>query len=71
MRERIYKALISRYNAEMEDGLLKIDLLLQNSASHSVLTDHTDITGQIDALLGKVANAEGKMAKLRRFYSTN
>ncbi len=71
MRERIYKALVSKYNSEMEDGLLKIDLLMQNSASYSVIVDHTDITGQIDALLGKVANAEGKMAKLRRFYSTN
>tara|TARA_R100000306_G_scaffold55487_1_gene53182 strand:+ start:291 stop:458 length:168 start_codon:yes stop_codon:yes gene_type:complete len=55
----------------MEDGLLKIDLLMQNSASHAVIVDHTDITGQIDVLLGKIANAEGKMAKLRRFYSTN
>ena len=71
MRERIYKALISRYTSQMEDGLLKIDMLMKNSASHAVMVEHVDITGEIDVLLGKAAEADEKLSKLRRFYGTN
>jgi hypothetical protein len=54
----------------MEDALLKIDMLMNNS-NQPVLVDHTDITGEIDKLLGIVADADEKMAKLRRFYGTH
>ena len=70
MRERIFKALISRYTSQMEDALLKIDMLMAGDRN-AVLVDHTDITGEIDKLLKIVAEAEEKMAKLRRFYGTN
>tara|TARA_R110002020_G_scaffold459819_2_gene678040 strand:- start:612 stop:779 length:168 start_codon:yes stop_codon:yes gene_type:complete len=55
----------------MEDAFLKIDLLLQNSASHAVMVGHTDITGEIDKLLKIVAESDEKLSKLRRFYGTN
>ena len=71
MRERIYKALLSRYQSQMEDALLKIDMLLQNSASGAIMVDHIDITGQIDKLLAKASAASENMATLRRFYGTN
>ena len=71
MRERIYKALVTRYTSQMEDAFLKIDLLLQNSASHAVMVGHTDITGEIDKLLKIVAESDEKLSKLRRFYGTN
>ena len=67
MRERIYKALLSKYQSTMEDALLKVDMLLQNSASGAVMVDHTDITGEIDKLLTKAAAANENMAIL---YST-
>jgi len=70
MKERIYKVLIGRYQNDMEDALVKIDMLLAGN-SHPVLVDHTDVTGEIAKLLEKVASAEGKMATLRRFYGTN
>ena len=70
MRERIYKALISRYTSQMEDALLKIDMLMSGS-NQPVLVDHTDITGEIDKLLARVAFAAEKMATLRRYYGTN
>ena len=70
MQERIYKALISKYTSQMEDALLKIDMLMSGS-NQPVLVDHTDITGEIDKLLGIVADCDEKMAKLRRFYGTN
>ena len=71
MRERIYKALVSRYQSDMEDALLKVDMLLQNSAPSAVMVDHTNITGEIDKLLTKAAKANENMAILRRFYGTN
>ena len=71
MRERIYKTLLSKYQSEMEDALLKIDMLLQNAASGAVMVDHIDITGAVDKLLSKAATANENMALLRRFYGTN
>jgi hypothetical protein len=70
MRERIYKALISRYTSQMEDALLKIDMLMAGDRN-GVIVDHEDITGAIDKQLAIVANCDDKMAKLRRFYGSN
>ena len=70
MQERIYKALISKYSAQMEEALLKIDMLMNNS-NQPVIVNHTDILGEIDKLLAIVADSDEKMAKLRRFYGTN
>ena len=71
MRERVYKAMVNRYQAQMEESLLKIDMLMLNSNSHSVMVDHTDITGEIDKLLARVAVASERLEILKRFYSTN
>tara|TARA_R110002020_G_scaffold6936_2_gene29341 strand:+ start:1152 stop:1367 length:216 start_codon:yes stop_codon:yes gene_type:complete len=71
MRERIYKAMVNRYQAQMEESLLKIDMLMLNSNSNSVMVDHTDITGEIDKLLARVAVASERLEILKRFYSTN
>ena len=71
MRERIYKALVKRYESDQEDALLKIDLLLVNAGSNAVMVDHADITCEIDKLLAKCAGAAEKVAILRRFYGTN
>ena len=71
MKERIYKTLLSKYQSDMEDALLKIDMLLQNAASGAIMVDHIDITGEVDKLLSKVASASENMAILRRFYGTN
>ena len=71
MRERVYKAMVNRYQAQMEESLLKIDMLMLNSNSNSVMVDHTDITGEIDKLLARVAIASERLEILKRFYSTN
>ena len=68
VRERLYQALIKRYTADQEDGLVKIDALL---TSLFVMRDHADITVQIYKLLAIVAFAAEKMATLRRYYGTN
>ena len=67
MRERIYKALLLRYQSQMEEALLKIDALLEGD----VVPGHTDLTGDIDKLLDEVADAKEKMAILRQHYGTN
>jgi len=69
MREQIYKALILRYQANMEEALLKIDYLM-NSAQ-PVIVEHTDVTGEVDKLLHIVADAKENMAILRQYYGTN
>ena len=67
IRERIYKALVSRYTAEQEDALVKIDALLRGD----VVPGHVDLTEDIDKLLSKVASTAEKMATLRQHYGTN
>ena len=71
MRERVYKTMVQRYTSQMEDALLKIDFLLTNAGSNSVMVDHSDITGEIDKHLKACAEAQEKLAMLKRFYSTN
>ena len=67
IRERIFNAFIKRYTAEQEEALVKIDALIKGE----VVPGHYDMTGEIDKLLAKVADAAEKMATLRRFYGTN
>jgi len=67
VRERIYKALITRYTADQEEALVKIDALLKGE----VVPGHYTLTEDIDKLLAKVAFAEEKMATLRRHYGLN
>ena len=67
IRERLYKALVKRYEAEQEDALVTIDALLRGD----VVPGHEDLTGSVDKLLDKVAEAKEKMAILRQYYGTN
>ena len=69
MREQIFKALVLRYQADMEDALLKIDYLM--NSTQPIIVDHTDITGEVDKLLHKVADAKENMAIMRHDYGTN
>tara|TARA_R110000737_G_C14439737_1_gene461163 strand:- start:56 stop:271 length:216 start_codon:yes stop_codon:yes gene_type:complete len=71
MKERIYKTMVQRYTSEIEDALLKIDMLMANAASNAVMVNHTDVTGEINKYLARAASASEKLALLRRFYSTN
>ena len=67
VRERIFQALIQRYKADGEAALVKIDALIRGE----VLPGHEDVMGSIDKQIAKVADAEEKMATLRRHYGTN
>jgi hypothetical protein len=67
IRERIFQSLIKRYQADGEEALVEIDALLRGD----VVPGHYALTEDIDKLLSKVADAEEKMATLRRHYGTN
>tara|TARA_Y100000310_G_scaffold169762_1_gene169974 strand:- start:284 stop:505 length:222 start_codon:yes stop_codon:yes gene_type:complete len=67
VRERIYKALVTRYEADRDTALVKIDALLKGD----VIPGHEDVVGSIDKQLAKVAFAEEKMATIRRHYGMN
>ena len=67
IRERIFQALIQRYKADGEAALVEIDALLRGD----VVPGHVALTEDIDKLLAKVADAEEKMATLRRHSGTN
>ena len=66
-RERIFQALLKRYQADGEEALVKIDALLRGE----VVPGHYTLTEDIDKLLAKISSAEEKMATLRRHYGTN
>jgi hypothetical protein len=36
-----------------------------------IIPEHIDVTGEIDKLLGKIEEAESRMAILRRVYGVN
>ena len=67
VRERIYQALVKRYEADQEEALVKIDALLRGE----VVPGHHALTEDIDKLLAKVAFATEKMAILKRHYGMN
>ena len=54
MKQAIIRALFKKYEAEIEDSHVKIDLMMKRTV---VIPEHIDITGEIDKLLGKIEDA--------------
>jgi|TARA_R100001198_G_C5031595_1_gene96951 hypothetical protein len=67
-REIIHTALVKKYEAEIADANAKITILMTSSR---IIPEHIDITGEIDKLLGKIEDAQSKMAILKRLYGIN
>ena len=64
----VYDAFMKRYEAEIADASEKITILMTDTR---IIPEHIDITGEIDKLLGKIEDAESKMAILQRVYGVN
>ena len=64
----VYDALKKRYEADIADASAKITILMTDTR---IIPEHIDITGEIDKLLGKIEDAESKMAILQRVYGVN
>ena len=65
MNNKLRNVLNCRYQAEIEDALYKIQCIEDHNL---VIPEHTDITGEVDKLLLKIAEAEDKMAVMELHY---
>ena len=61
----MFIALLKRYEAEIEDAVYRIDAINEHNL---IIPEHTDILGEVDKMLQKISNAEGRLAALRRHY---
>jgi Mg2+ and Co2+ transporter CorA len=64
----MFKALMKKYDADIEDAIYRIDAINQHNL---IIPEHTDILGEVDKMLQKISNAEDRLAALRRHYGKN
>ena len=65
MNDNLFRTILRRYEADIEDSLYKIDALNSNNM---IIPEHVDITGEVDKLLLKISETEGKLTALRQHY---
>ena len=58
MKDSLFKTLLKKYDAQIEDALYKIDALDENNI---IIPEHIDITGEVDKLLQIISEAEDKL----------
>tara|TARA_R100001163_G_scaffold43093_1_gene32510 strand:- start:291 stop:515 length:225 start_codon:yes stop_codon:yes gene_type:complete len=68
MNDKMFKALMKKYDAEIEDALYRIDCINDHNL---IIPEHTDILGEVDKMLQKISSAEDRLAALRRHYGEN
>ena len=68
MNEKLFRTILKRYEATIEDARYKIDIICEQNL---VIPEHIDITGEIDKLLQIIAEAEDKVAIMRKYYVQN
>ncbi len=65
MNDKLFRTLLKRYEANIEDALYKIQSFNENNI---IIPEHIDITGEIDKLLQIIAEAEDKLSVMRKYY---
>ena len=65
MNDKLRTVLKKRYESEIEDAKYKIQSFNENNI---IIPEHIDITGEVDKLLLKIAEAEDKLAIMRLHY---
>ena len=68
MNDKLKTVLKKRYEADIADAKYKIKCY---SDQELIIPEHPDITGEIDKLLQKIAEAEDKMAVMELHYDKN
>jgi hypothetical protein len=68
MNNYIRNVLKKRYEAEIDDAKYKIKCYSEHEL---VIPEHPDITGEVDKLLMKIAEAEDKLAVMDLHYGSN
>ena len=65
MNDMLFRTLLKRYEADIEDALYKIQSFNENNI---IIPEHIDITGEVDKLLLIIAEAEDKLSMMRKYY---
>ena len=65
MNEKLFRTVLKRYAANIEDALYKIHCIDDHNI---VIPEHVDITGEIDKQLALIAENEDKISVLRKYY---
>ena len=65
MNDMLFRTLLKRYEAAIEDARYKIQSFDQNNI---IIPEHIDITGEVDKLLLIIAEAEDKLSMMRKYY---
>ena len=68
MNDMLFKTLLKRYESDIEDARYKIQSFSENNI---IIPEHIDITGEVDKLLQIIAEAEDKVAVMRKYYGKN
>ena len=68
MNDKLFRTLLKRYEADIEDAKYKIKCF---SDQEIVIPEHPDITLEVDKLLMKMAEAEDKLAIMELHYDKN
>ena len=68
MNDKLFRTLLKRYEAEIEDALYKLQCIEDHNM---VIPEHVDITGEVDTLLGKIGKAEEKLSVMRKYCVKN
>ena len=68
MNDKLFRTILKRYEAVIEDANYKIEIICEQNL---VIPEHIDITGEIDKLLQIIAEAEDKVAVMRKYYVKN
>jgi len=65
MNDDLFRTILKRYEADIEDARYKIQSFNENNI---IIPEHIDITGEVDKLLQIIAEAEDKVAVMRKYY---
>ena len=65
MNDMLFRTLLKRYEADIEDALYKIQSFNENNI---IIPEHIDITGEVNKLLQVIAEAEDKLSMMRKYY---
>ena len=68
MNDDLFRTMLKRYEADIEDAYYKISCINNNTI---IIPEHTDLTGEVDKLLLRISEAEGKLAGLRKYCGKN
>jgi len=65
MNNKLFRTILKKYEAEIEDARYKIDAICEHNL---VIPEHVDITGEVDKQLERIADVEDKLAVMTKYY---